>query len=427
MSKEYILIFLCFFSLSCNKPKEQFDISSTRIEETNSSSANSIEIVINFKGKLSQLKKIDLTVTDNLGMFSKSMTISAGASNKYTVSINGLINNKIYQIKAFAELIDNSKTQLETQEFEHFYDERWERLPLPEMTSEEYILGEQTLSSNILRSIRFTKVRPPYDEAVHLNFYPGFDGWNLSFRQENPVPFKLRYNEIQANFKSRAGRELQMVGAGHQLFTNGTKLYLKDIQLLGLDGYKYDPSYPGDNVETSSFGFKNNVYVVENKPFGKIWIFDYEEASWRIHDQLPFDFPAFFSFLVTSSGVFAIISPIENAKTEEFLYEYSIESKSWKTIIKLPFEPRIRVNSIVYKNTIYVGGGQNQNNRMGRKDFFSFDPENKIWKKAFVYPGQGNIHLAMAVYSNSLYVGFGKKVLNSNTYLNSRDFWRVNF
>jgi hypothetical protein len=430
--KKIVASLLLAFLIACNKTSvdasQAISIETQLLYTTEQTKAEAIIEIFNISTEISEVgivyaQKAEPQITDNKINISK---IKKGQS--LTIKIENLEKGKTYYVRSYYVDANNKVIYGNTLSLNQNYDNRWSKVESPGLSGEEYILSENVTPFSRSGGIQYTRINPDNNTGTYTYFFPNFYDWDPRFINVNRESFRVRFNEINAAFVS-GGQLLVLKGAGYQKLENGQRFYLKDLNILGASGYKYEPNYPGANAEISSFGQGKYVYVIENIAAGKVWRFDFEALKWEIIDTLPFVFDAKFYVYEVNQKIFVMVEPKDIKAELTGFYEYNVQNQKWAKLADFKGENRRRSTGFAYKNKIYFGAGQSSISQASLRDFWEFNPAAGSWNTTFTYPGTGTLNLASVSYEGFIFVGFGQSLVVSankgEKFKNMKDFWRL--
>jgi hypothetical protein len=383
----------------------------------NSSNAEEVGIVWATKSKP--------TIADN------RQSVNGGNNGQtYSLKINNLTSGTTYYIKAYYISQGVITYSLEELVFTQNYDPNWISLPSPVISSGRYMLSSRESFSGGGGGVLYYSVDKNTNTSKSNFFYPSIDEWDISnFNSDVNKETPMRFEPFRANYNLKTERPLPVVlmGGGYYKQANGKKFFLKDFRIEGIIGFTFQPSYPGIDATTSSFGIDGNGYILENTQKGKLWRFTTATFQWEALNTVPITKEA--KFVSFDIGERAFILPESNNWKDDLdpLYEY-LPTNQWKVITTFRGENRRRGVSFVYNNKLYYGAGQSIKTRKGLRDIWEYNPTTDIWKQIATYPGSGTVNLVPLMVQNVLYIGFGQQVIpNENqaeTFNDVSDFWR---
>ena len=435
-SMKQILYFILFiFMIACNDSGDIIPFLKLQVYVVNAYAKSNVEGAVNvgISQNSSDFEEIGVvwgtksnpTVSDNR----QSVGAIPNVQN-YTLKMDNLTQGNTYYLRAYYIYQGVVTYSLDEFVFIQNYDPNWVSLPSPVMPSENYILSGGGELSGSKNGLVYYSIDKNTDVAKNMFFYPAVDVWNVSyyFLDVSTVGL-MRFEPFRANYSLRTENPLPLVltGGGYYKRANGKKFFLKDFRIEGISGYTFQPSYPGIDATTSSFGIDGNGYILENTQKGKLWRFASANFQWEALNTVPITKEA--KFISFDIGERAFILPESNNWKEDLdpLYEY-LPTNQWKVITTFKGENRRRGVSFVYNNKLYYGAGQSTKTRKGLRDIWEYNPTTDIWKQIATYPGSGTVNLVPLMVQNVLYIGFGQQVItNENqgeTFNDVSDFWR---
>jgi hypothetical protein len=342
------------------------------------------------------------------------------------IKIDKLQKGKTYFVKAY---VANGKDIIYGAELTlvHNFTNEWKKLDSPELSSNEYISADGAYFDNIITGgITFNKINRLNNIAVYKQYYPNFGQWDLRFSDRREIPFQMRYNQIHSPFN--VGVPAILIGAGHYKGSKGERIYLNDLKVRGVDGYKWDPIYPGVEAETSSFGVGKYAYALENIAKGKLWRFEFTTTVvWTEMPAIPYSKAAKYLSIADEKNAYVVVEPelLDDLAIE--VYQFSPDANKWKKMADFPGNNRRRGSIFKIKNRLFYGLGQSIKTQAGLRDIWEFLPETNTWLKTTDYPGGGTINVAAVEYFGGVYMGFGQQVVPSITKAENikqmADFW----
>ena len=365
------------------------------------------------------------TIADN------RQSVNGGNNGQsYSLKINNLTSGTTYYIKAYYISQGVITYSLEELVFTQNYDPNWISLPSPVISSGRYMLSSRESFSGGGGGVLYYSVDKNTNTSKSNFFYPSIDEWDISnFNSDVNKETPMRFEPFRANYNLKTERPLPVVltGGGYYKQANGKKFFLKDFRIEGILGFTFQPSYPGTDATTSSFGINGDGYILENTQKGKLWRFATANFQWEAINTVPITKEA--KFVSFDIGERAFILPESDNWKEDLdpLYEY-LPTNQWKVITTFKGENRRRGVSFVYNNKLYYGAGQSTKTRKGLRDIWEYNPTTDIWKQIATYPGSGTVNLVPLMVQNVLYIGFGQQVItNENqgeTFNDVSDFWK---
>jgi hypothetical protein len=369
--------------------------------------------------------KSNPTIADN------RQSVNGGNNGQtYSLKINNLTSGTTYYIKAYYFSQGVITYSLEELVFTQNYDPNWVNLPSPVISSGRYMLSSRESFTGGGGGVLYYSVDKNTNTSKSNFFYPSIDEWDISnFNSDVNKETPMRFEPFRANYNLKTERPLPVVltGGGYYKQANGKKFFLKDFRIEGIIGFTFQPSYPGIDATTSSFGINGDGYILENTQKGKLWRFATANFQWEAMNSVPIAKEA--KFVSFDIGERAFILPESNNWKEDLdpLYEY-LSTNQWKVITTFKGENRRRGVSFVYNNKLYYGAGQSTKTRKGLRDIWEYNPTTDIWKQNATYPGSGTVNLVPLMVQNVLYIGFGQQVIpNENqgeTFNDVLDFWK---
>jgi len=344
----------------------------------------------------------------------------------YTLKMNNLVQGTAYYLRAYYTFQGTTTYSTDEIVFTQNYDPNWFHLPSPVLKPDRYILSGGGFSGSN-GGVVYYAVDKNTNMANTVIFYPGSDEWNL--RYFTPAPTKdepMRFEPFRANYLVGT-RSVTLIGGGYYRQTNGKKFFLKDFFIEGIDGYTWNPSYPGTDVSTTAFGIGGYGYVMENTSKGMLRRFNNTTVQWESINTVPIAKEA--NFVSFDVGERAFILPEFSNWNEnlDVFYEY-LPTNQWKAVAPFKGENRRRGLSFTYNGKLYYGAGQSTKTLRGLRDIWEYDPTTNNWRQVATYPGSGTINLTTIMIGRILYIGFGQQVIpneNKGETLNDvTDFWR---
>ncbi len=350
----------------------------------------------------------------------------------YTLNLNNFVQGTTYYLRAY--YVSEGVTSYSSDEivFTQNYDPNWSALPSPVITQGNYVLSSGGVFSGSGGGVLYYAVDKATNIAKTIIFYPGVDDWELRFyNRETIKDAPMRFEAFKANYILKTPDKIVQVtlrGGGYYKQADGKKFFLKDFRLEGVDGYLFNPAYPGAEVVTSSFGIDSDGYVLENTSKGRLWRYASRNFQWEVINTVPVAKDAKFISFETGNRVFVL--PESNDWNDDLgaIYEYLPATNQWKSMAVFKGENRRRGVSFVYKGKLYYGAGQSTKTLRGLRDIWEYDPTTNIWRPFATYPGTGTLNLLPLIIDRSLYIGFGQQVIpNQNqgeSFTDVGDFWR---
>jgi hypothetical protein len=348
----------------------------------------------------------------------------------YSLKINNLTSGTTYYIKAYYILQGVITYSLEELVFTQNYDPNWIILPSPVISSGRYMLSSRESFSGGGGGVLYYSIDKNTNTSKSNFFYPSIDEWDISnFNSDVNKETPMRFEPFRANYSLKTEKPLPVVltGGGYYKQANGKKFFLKDFRIEGIIGFTFQPSYPGIDATTSSFGIEGNGYILENTQKGTLWRFATANFQWEAINSVPIAKEA--KFVSFDIGERAFILPESNNWKDDLdpLYEY-LPTNQWKAVTRFKGENRRRGVAFTYNGKLYYGAGQSTKTRKGLRDIWEYNPTTDIWKQVATYPGSGTANLVPLMVQNVLYIGFGQQVItNENqgeTFNDVSDFWK---
>jgi hypothetical protein len=345
------------------------------------------------------------------------------------LKMEGLQLGTKYFLKAYLTINKITKYSETEIEFTHIFNNNWERFESPKLDADEYISSENVIYSGFRGGINFYRVNKYTNIANEASYYPNFNQWDPSFFQGyGQKPAIMRYNPFIAKFNVSPTIEAIMYGGGYNKKSNGSRFYLKDFKIEGIDGYKWDPQYPGADVPTSSFGLNGKGYVLENTEDGLLWSYDINTSKWYTENKTPATKTGKYITFDLGERAFMIVEPTDEKEVQDEFYEYKAIENIWVKMSKFPGENRRGGINFNLKNKLYYGAGLSAINQKPLRDIWEYDIDKNTWKKSTDYPGIATTNLASIGIGNFVYIGFGQQILTNSikgqTITNASDFWR---
>ncbi len=306
----------------------------------------------------------------------------------------------------------------------------WARVASPTIEADRYMSADGLTFSGSGGGLVFYAVDRNTNRAVQKIFYPGFDDWQPRFYERDlPREAPMRFDLFRASFNTPANRSVAMVGGGYYKQPNGERFFLKTFYIENIDGYTWEPPYPGADVPASSFGVSPYGYILENKVNGKLWRFDTNAIRWEAVSNAPVAKDARFVAFDAGERAFVIAESSNWNDPLGSLYEFMPTKNEWQPRKPFPGDNRRRGLAFVHNNRLYYGAGQSAPGQKPLRDLWSYDPATDNWQKVADYPGAGTISLVGVSIGGSVYIGFGQQALtNANkgeTITDVNDFWRL--
>lgn len=305
----------------------------------------------------------------------------------------------------------------------------WQRLPSPTLEGDRYVSSDGLTYSGSGGGLAFYAVDRNTNFAKPTIFYPDFGDWNPRFYSRNePKDAPMRFGPFNANFTAAGNVNATLRGGGYYKQGNGDRFFLKDFRIEGIDGYTWEPPYPGADVPTSSFGLNGYGYVLENKAIGKLWRFNPNRIQWEAVSTAPDTKEARFVSFDLGERAFVLPEPDNWDDALDGFYEFLPAANAWQKRKPFPGENRRRAVAFASNSRLYYGAGQSAKTLQPLRDIWAYDPVADIWQKVADYPGGGTVNLVALWLGSSAYVGFGQQVVtNANrgeSFAYANDFWR---
>ncbi|MDZ7935655.1 MAG: hypothetical protein U5M51_11995 [Emticicia sp.] len=427
----YILLFLLLFS--CKKNEEIIAFKSPNAEITSVYSKGELqgEASINILNVTSELSEVGIVWSEKSGPTtadSKQSFTNIKEDQSFFLTFEKIQQGKTYYLKSY--FIQKGVTTYSTEEvvFIHNFTNNWLRFPSPELESNEFISPANVTYSGFRGGIVYYKVDKTTNLAKESLFYPNFNEWDPRFFQRETIPLPMRFNPFVATFKVTSTVEATMIGGGFFKKANTEKFFVKDIRIEGIDGYKWDPEYPGGDVVATGFGLENKAFALENKANGKLWKYESSTIKWDSVNVSPVNFDAKLVTFDIGERAFVLVESDDWSEKENALYEYSLPQNKWIKMTTFRGENRRRGIAFTLKGKLYYGAGQSAKTYKPLRDIWEFDPLTNTWKKVTDYPGAGTINLTAVGIGNFVYVGFGQQVtlnaINVEITRDMGDYWR---
>jgi hypothetical protein len=425
-----ITFFLLIFTLllACKNEPSLTDFQPPKVEtmavySTEDNEAEVNLLLTNVKGTVKELgvvwsEKPNPTVADNkefVGGFKVDQTVLLKLAN--------LQKSKTYYVRSY--IVNDQKVSYgsELVLVQNFTNE-WQKLPSLAIYENEYITSDGAFYNGF--SLGFSVVNKLNNYATKRYYYPSFRSWNLDFEGPRNRPEQMRFNEIRANFFP--GTPAILIGAGHYKNIVGKKLFLTDLKIIGIDGYKWEPIYPGIDAETCSFGIGNFAYALENVPEGRLWQFEFSNVvRWNEIIKIPYKKNAKYLGTSTDTHGYVMIEPEQWDDSQPDLLEFNPVEKTWKKMTSFPATNRRRGTIFGFNNRVFYGLGQDAKTLKGLRDIWEFIPATNSWRKTIDYPGSGTINVATVSFDKEIYLGFGQQVIindfRAEKLADMADFW----
>ena len=431
----YLSVFIVFILVSCKKEvvvEEAFKIPQVDVLSVYSRSSTDGEANLTISYVSTVLTEVGIvwseksgpTVSDSRQSFSNLKT-----DQSLFVTLDKLQEGKTYYIRGY--FILNGKTYYSTDEttFTQKFTLNWLRFPSPIVSAEQFISSENVTYSGYRGGILFYRVDRYTNLANEAIFYPNFNQWDVSFFTRNNTLTPMRYSPFVASFFVTKTIEVTMIGSGYYRKPNGTKFFIKDVRIEGIDGYKWDPEYPGADITASGFGLRNKAYALENRLNGVLWRYDSNTIKWDSANVAPKKINTNYVSFDIGERAFVLTEPEDWSTATSELFEYDLDNNKWIKKADFKGENRRRGLSFVLNGKIYYGAGQSAKTLKGIRDIWEYNPATDAWKKVSDYPGSGTVNLAAVGVDNKyVYIGFGKQVsinaIKSETFKEVNDFWR---
>jgi hypothetical protein len=346
----------------------------------------------------------------------------------YALKLDNLTSGTTYYLRAY--YVAQGVTTYGSDEivFTQNYDPNWSHLPSPVINPGSYVLSSGGAFSGSGGGIVYYAVDKATNIAKTIFFYPGSDQWGLRYYNSDvSKELPMRFESFSANFRLGILNPT-LVGGGYYKQPNGKKFFLKDFRIEGVDGYTWNPSYPGSDVTTTTFGLGEYAYILESTSKGRLWRFGIVKDEWEAVNTVPVAKEA--KFVSFDIGEKAFILPESNDWNDNLdnFYEYLPSNNQWKLMAAFKGENRRRGLSFVYNGKLYYGAGQSTKTLKGLRDIWEYNPTTNVWRQIAIYPGSGTLNLLTLMVDKSLYIGFGQQVIpNENqgeSFTDVGDFWR---
>jgi hypothetical protein len=186
--------------------------------------------------------------------------------------------------------------------------------------------------------------------------------------------------------------------------------------LRGIDGYKWQPVYPGADANASSVGIGSLVYILENLPEGKLWRFTYKFNKWDELKPFPYKKQAKISVKQSNERAYFVVEPEDWQQSSQVeLYEYNPANDQWTKKADFPAENRRRGVFFNIDQRLFYGAGQSVQSLVGLRDIWEYKPATDKWQKATEYIGGGTVNLLAVYYFGECFIGFGQQVIPNAT------------
>ena len=348
----------------------------------------------------------------------------------YALKMNNLTPGATYYLRAY--YVTDGVTTYSSDEvvFTQNYDPNWTNLPSPVIKPGSYVLSSGGMFSGSGGGVVYYSVEKATNIAKTIFFYPGADDWELRFYNRDVVKdAPMRFEPFKANYIIKTDKitPVTLRGGGYYKQADGKKFFLKDFKIDNIDGYTFNPPYPGIEGITSSFGIDGNGYVLENTSKGRLWKYATKNFQWEAVNTVPVAKEAKFISFEVGERVFIFPEPNDWNDELDAFYEY-LPTNKWKQAAPFKGENRRRGLSFVHKGKLYYGAGQSTKTLKGLRDIWVYDPTTNVWRQIATYPGTGTLNLVTLMINNILYIGFGQQVIpNENkgeSFTDVADFWR---
>ncbi len=250
-------------------------------------------------------------------------------------------------------------------------------------------------------------------KKYNLNIEGGF--WFSETQEDNylrePFVAEIEYSDKKYD---------QIVGGGYFLENplNQKKIFQKTVNTTI---YKNLNELPSSENQFWSFGYKNELILLEKNSKPASWFLNYDTFSWNSITLK--NIPNFTNPVGSKLAESSLI--LEKNQFENELYEF--KDQTFTKLGTLPGLKRKDPFLISVDNKIIYGLGSATNGK-GLKDLWLYNDKTKNWSQLPDYPGAGNLSLAAVQYNGSLYIGLGFATFNSkiNTerVFQAYDFWR---
>ena len=422
-----------FLFLACQNQEELTIFKKPSIETVSafSTSDATSEIIFQTVDVFSTLAELGVVWSDKT-----SPTVSDNLKKVVNIDVDGITSFKLenlqkgktYYVRAFYKL-NNDIVYGNELSWSQTTTGSWQRLSSPELKPEEYMYHDDAqLGYN--GNYMFTYKVNSFSNAAVSQFYDAeVDRWNPKYNglgSEEPKSFPLLFNPIRATYKDNSNVTLTLYGGGHYILPRGNREYQSSMYILESNG-NWEP-YPGASVPNTSFGINKLVYVIENLPKGKLWVFDYGDLSWKVIGTFPYANSAHYVGFDMGERFFALVEPAENDLPTREFYEYIVKENKWKRLADFTGPNRRNGTPIIVNNRLFYGLGKDPNVGLGFRDIWEYNINQNTWQRASDYPGAGTVDLLARESNNRALVGFGRRVNQSSvggeTYRSAVDFWQ---
>jgi hypothetical protein len=413
---KFFLLGSFFLSISCKEEEAVVELTPPIIETVAVYSVSNAdaEANVDMSNVNTEITEVGVVWSDKANPTLADKSRSGGSikeDQSVIVRLDGLTIGRTYYVRSYYVLNKETVYGKELTLVHNFTDE-WSKAPSPVLLKNEYIGSENAFLDYLYGGIKVDKINRTFNYTTDKYFFPNFYQWDPRFIQFPILTSQTRFNQINASFSISQTQAATMTGAGHYRTARGEKFYLKDIIIRGVDGYKWQPEYPGADANTSSVGIGSTVYILENIPEGKLWRFTYEINKWQEMKPFPYKKQAKTLMRRSNGRAYCMIEPEEwqSSSPLEF-YEYNPANDQWTKKANFPAENRRRGVLFNISQRIFYGTGQSVQTLVGLRDIWEYKPATDTWKKVGDYPGGGTINLLAVNYFQNAFIGCGQQVI----------------
>jgi hypothetical protein len=428
------LIIIAAFFISCKKEIIEDTGLGPNIEVMSVYSTDALtgEASINITNVSKEITEVGIVWSEKTNPTVSEQKISNGniKENKiFSLLMEKLIVGKKYYVKGYYSLKGKIVYSENEVELTHSFSNKWNRMLSPTVEADSYVFSYNIPASGFNTTINCYKVNKFTNSAKPIYFFPNFDEWDVRFYNQNKKDVQnLTFEPIIAPFNINENLPATLIGGGYTKKLNGEKFFLKNFYIEGIDGYTWDPQYPGADVVATGFGIKDQAYILENSATGVLWNFNPGNIKWSKINTVPVAKNGKFLTLDVGNRAFVLLEPSDWSNKLEAFYEYIPTSNTWKKQASFTGENRRRGVFFILKDKIYYGMGQSATTLRGLKDIWEYNPETNVWKKIGDYPGAGSINMVAVGIGNFVYLGFGNQVLSNSSkneiFNDAIDFWK---
>ena len=365
--------------------------------------------------------KVNPTINDNFQSIN-NLEIDLLPSFK----LENLQVGKTYFARAFVKLPSGIKYSNEVNWVQSL-SKNWTRVSSPPIGPNEFIYGGDVGLDLYQYSMLCYKANLYNSSANLLRYTDELNVWDIDRDRRGQVySVPLLFNPIRAQFRDASDVILTLYGIGSNVDQRGIRSYRRNISILESNGsWK---AYPGAEALTTSFGIEKLVYVLENLPNGKLWIFNYGDLTWSNIGNAPYAKAGVFKGFSVGKQFFMLVEPEDNQAQSNQFYEYFATTNKWVKRADFIGNNRREGTAFVFNKRIFYGLGRDPKKGIGFKDIWEYDIQTNTWQKNADYPGVGTIDNTAIEVNNKVVIGFGKRISTTSSggedYQTATDFWR---